>query len=65
MTVKVSIIVVWVVMLYGLLGGYQHFGGMYCLHIQGAFILKLEAMINILKHIYVLIRFCCSSGGVM
>jgi hypothetical protein len=33
--VYVSILVFWVLMLCGLLGRYQRFGGIYCLHLQG------------------------------
>jgi hypothetical protein len=30
-----SLLVVWVVMAYGLVGRYQYFGGTYCSHLQG------------------------------
>jgi hypothetical protein len=35
MAVKMSTVVFWVVTLYSLVGGYQCFGGMYHLHLQG------------------------------
>jgi hypothetical protein len=33
--VKKFIVVSWIVTLSALVGGYQHFRGMYCLHLQG------------------------------
>jgi hypothetical protein len=35
MVVKIQVKVFWVVMLSGPAVGYQHFGGPYCLHLQG------------------------------
>lgn len=35
-TVHISMVVFWVAMPYGLVHGYQRFGGTYCLHLQGS-----------------------------
>jgi hypothetical protein len=35
MVVNMSLVVFWVVTLCGLVGGYHHFEGTYCLHLQG------------------------------
>jgi hypothetical protein len=34
MVVKMPVVVIWVVMMCALIGGYKHFRGTYCLHLQ-------------------------------